>query len=108
MVYAMFESFFQESAMSKTSSKWFVYLCQASDDSLYCGISTDPERRIKQHNGIHQRRDGQGAKCLRGKRPVILVWQEPAVSRSRALERERGIKRLSRAEKLNLVQSNRG
>jgi putative endonuclease len=84
---------------------WVVYLCRSEvDGSLYCGISTDVARRINQHNGISNKRNGQGAKCLRGKRPVVLVWQEKATSRSKALQREREIKRMSRVDKLRLVE----
>lgn len=85
-------------------SLWKVYLAEAADGSLYTGITTDVERRIKQHNGLHQLRDGQGAKCLRGKRPVRLVWQEPAKGRAAALRREVEIKRLSHEEKVELVE----
>ena len=80
---------------------WIVYLARCSDGSLYAGITTDPERRLAEHNS------GCGAAYTRSRAPVVFVYQEPAADRSRALRREHAIRQMSRAEKeaLALVNS---
>jgi putative endonuclease len=71
---------------------------QCCDDTLYTGISTNPETRVAEHNS------GQNAaKYTRARRPVSLLYTEPAASRSAALKREIAIKRLSRQAKLALI-----
>lgn len=75
----------------------YVYVLECADDSLYTGYTTDPERRLEEHN------DGAGAKYTRGRTPVELVHVERFESRSAAMSREYAIKRLSRAEKEALV-----
>ena len=70
-----------------------VYLVRCQDGSLYTGITTDPERRLKEHNR------GLGAAYTRSRLPVTLVYRELAESRSQALRRERAIKSLTRAAK---------
>jgi len=81
---------------------WFVYILRCSDDSLYAGITTDVERRIKEHNGESGK---AGAKCTRGRRPVTLVYQEKSLNRSSASKREMEIKALTRQQKLELINS---
>lgn len=76
---------------------WYVYLLRCADGTLYAGCTTDPKRRLEQHNS------GRGAKYTRARRPVTLVYVEPAESRSQALRREAALKRLSRKEKLALI-----
>ncbi|WP_337247056.1 MULTISPECIES: GIY-YIG nuclease family protein [unclassified Vibrio] len=77
---------------------WWVYLIRTSGNALYCGISTDTERRLKQHQ------QGQGAKALRGKGPLTLVWQyEVGSNKSQALQLEYQIKRLNKKDKESLV-----
>ena len=78
---------------------WFVYLLRCRDDTLYCGITSDLEKRLEQH------RSGKGAKYTRGRGPLELVYQEEVASHSEALKREIAIKRLSRQEKLQLISS---
>jgi putative endonuclease len=75
----------------------FVYLLRCADGTLYCGWSTDPERRL----GQHQR--GVASRYTRRRRPVELVWSAPCADRSEAMREEVRIKRLSRAEKLVLI-----
>lgn len=77
---------------------WWVYMVQCSDDSLYTGITTDLERRLKEHNDA-----ATGARYTRARRPVKLVYSEPADSRSEASKREHRIKQLSQAQKLGLI-----
>lgn len=78
---------------------WFVYIIHCSDDSLYTGITTDLERRYKQHS------EQQGAKYFRGRQPKELVYQESGHNRSTASKREMEIKKLSRLHKLQLIAS---
>ena len=76
----------------------YVYLLRCADDSLYCGWTTDLEGRIAAHN------NGTGAKYTKLRRPVELVYFEEYENRHEALSREWHIKRLSRAEKLHLLE----
>lgn len=77
---------------------WYVYLVECRDGSLYCGVTTDPERRIATHNA------GRGSAYTRSRRPVTLVHLERLANRSKALRREAALKRLSRPAKLALIQ----
>ena len=76
---------------------WFVYVARCGDDSLYTGITTDPSRRETAHNS------GRGAAYTRARRPVRLVYLEPARDRGVALRRELTIKRLTKTEKERLL-----
>jgi putative endonuclease len=80
---------------------WTVYMLRCSDGSLYTGITNDLARRVKQHLA------GTGAAYTRPRRPVRVVYREPARSRSAALRREAALKRLTRAQKLDLLTSRR-
>ncbi len=80
---------------------YFCYLLRCSDGSLYAGITTDPARRLKQHNR------GQASKYTAARRPVRLVWKEKLRSRSSALRREAQLKRWSRRQKQALIRSTR-
>ena len=79
---------------------WFVYLLRCGDDSLYCGITDDVQRRLETH------RAGKGAKYTRGRGPLELVYTEQCESYSAALKREATIKKLKRPEKLALARLN--
>ena len=78
---------------------WYVYVIRASDDSLYTGITTDVQRRFKEHMST-----AKGARFFRGRSPVEVVYSENHPDRSSATRREAEIKKLSRPEKLKLVQ----
>ncbi len=80
---------------------YFCYLLRCSDGSLYTGITTDPVRRLKQHNR------GQASKYTAARRPVRLLWKERHRSRSSALRREAQIKRWPRRRKQALIRSAR-
>lgn len=77
---------------------WYVYILRCKDDTLYCGITPDMKRRLEQH------RSGKGAKYTRGRGPLELVYSEVCPTHSEALKREAAIKRLTRPEKLKLIQ----
>jgi putative endonuclease len=79
----------------------FVYLLRCADGSLYCGWSTDPERRL----GQHQR--GVASRYTSRRLPVELVWTRECEDRSDALRQEAAIKRLPAVEKRALVASAR-
>lgn len=76
------------------SSKWFMYVLQCADDTLYTGITTDLERRLHEHN--HTPR---GAKYTRCRRPVSLVASWEHESRSEAASAEWCFKQLTRNAK---------
>ena len=77
---------------------WYVYMVRCRDGSLYTGITTDPQRRLHEHN--HSTR---AAKYVRSRRPAELVYAEPVAGRSSASTREHQLKCLSRREKEILV-----
>ena len=72
---------------------WTVYLARCRDGTLYTGVTTNPARRIAEHNAA------RGAAYTRSRLPVTLVYCEEAVDRSSALRREYAIRRLTRQEK---------
>ncbi len=79
---------------------WFVYVLYSVETGrLYTGISTEPLRRLNEHNG----EAAGGAKYTRAGRPWLLVHVEPRANKSEALKREAALKKLSRAAKLVLV-----
>ena len=75
----------------------FVYLLRCADGSLYCGWSTEPERRLREHEA------GTASRYTRARRPVELVWSAECADRSHALREEARIKRLPAHEKRRLV-----
>lgn len=77
---------------------WFVYLIRTKENKLYCGVTNDLLRRFKQHSA------GKGAKALRGKGPLALVWSQTENSKSEALKTEIAIKKLTKARKEALVK----
>jgi len=76
---------------------WVCYLLRCADDTLYCGITNDMEKRLAAHNA------GEGAKYTRGRIPVNLVYCENCADKSSALKRELQIKRMSRSTKQTLL-----
>ena len=81
---------------------YFFYIVRCSDDSLYSGITTDLKRRIKEHNSD----DKKGAKYLRAKKPVKLVYSEKYKDRNSALVREAEVKKHSKMNKELLIIKN--
>ena len=76
----------------------FVYLLRCADDSLYCGWTTDLERRLTEH------RAGAASRYTRSRLPVALALEIEVEDRSAALREEARIKRLPRAAKLRLIE----
>ncbi|MFB2662896.1 GIY-YIG nuclease family protein [Shewanella mangrovisoli] len=82
-------------------SMWYLYLIRCANGHLYTGITTDVARRFNEH----QSSSTKAAKYLRGKGPLTLMYQEQVGTRSDALKREIAVKKLSRAQKLALIES---
>ncbi len=82
---------------------WIVYLLACRNTHFYCGITTNLEQRIKQHNGELP----GGGKYTRANRPCRLVYQEYAADRSTASQREYEIKAMSHNDKLLLFKSHK-
>jgi putative endonuclease len=77
----------------------FVYLLRCADGSLYCGWTTDPERREREHQA------GTASRYTRRRRPVEMVWTKQCADRSAALREEWRIKRLPAAAKRALADA---
>jgi putative endonuclease len=81
-------------------AQWSVYIVRCRDGSLYTGIATDVGRRLAEH----AQNDGKGAKYLRGKGPLQLVYVRGIGSRALAMTVERQIKKLPKAQKEELIE----
>ena len=81
------------------SKLWYVYLLRCADNTLYCGITTDLQKRLRQHNGELI----GGAKYTKVRQPCELVYSEQVENRSEASKREYEIKKLSKASKEKLI-----
>lgn len=79
---------------------YFLYILKCSDGTLYTGITTDLERRVREHN-----MGKTGAKYTRIRRPVALVYSKQFKDRSKASIAEAHMKKLPRSEKLALVDA---
>jgi putative endonuclease len=78
---------------------WQIYIILCSDNSLYTGITTDLERRFRQHADLC------GAKYFRGRKPTRVIYLERGHTRSSAARRELEIKKMTRAGKYRLISS---
>ena len=76
---------------------WVVYFIRNRHNALYCGVTNNLERRFEQHQ------TGKGAKALKGKGPLELVWSLDVRSKSEALKTEYAIKQLPKPRKEKLV-----
>jgi putative endonuclease len=83
--------------MAKSTTTWWVYILRCADGSLYTGITTDAERRLRQHNA------GTASKYTRSRRPVEMVYHQSLPNQSKALQREAAIKSLTRNAKVKLI-----
>lgn len=72
---------------------WFVYVIRCADGTFYTGVTTDPGRRLAEHNA------GLGGAYTRAKRPVRFIFKEAHPSRSSAFKREAEIKQWPRKKK---------
>ena len=76
---------------------WSLYILECGDGSFYTGVTTDIDRRLREHQ------DGTAARYTRTRRPVVLVYREECGSRSLSLARECAVKSLSRSRKEDLI-----
>ncbi|WEJ63783.1 GIY-YIG nuclease family protein [Thiomicrorhabdus lithotrophica] len=85
---------------SQNAKFWYVYLLRCADNSLYCGITTDLQKRLRQHNGELI----GGAKYTKVRQPCELVYSETSENRSEASKREYAIKQLTKSTKELMIQ----
>lgn len=76
---------------------WRLYIVQTASGMLYTGITNDVTRRFNQHQ------TGKGAKALRGKGPLELLFHCEAGDRSQASKLEHQVKKLKKKEKIRLI-----
>jgi len=79
-------------------NKWFVYIVECADGTLYTGITTDLQRRLLEHNY-----GSRSAKYTRSRRPVRMLWNIEVENRSEASKKEARIKKMTRAKKLDMI-----
>ena len=80
-----------------TPSRWSVYMVRTATGLLYTGISTDPLRRLRQHQS------GKGSRALRGKGPLTLAWQQEVGEKGAALRIEYRLKQQPKSFKEQLI-----
>ncbi|MDX8404152.1 MAG: GIY-YIG nuclease family protein [Mariprofundaceae bacterium] len=80
-----------------TDTVWHLYMIRLNNGHLYTGITTDVERRFKEHQA------GKGAKYLRGKGELKLVYKQSIGTQSNALKIESKVKKLNKHEKEQLI-----
>jgi len=78
---------------------FYVYILQCTDGSFYTGYTKNLAERTKQHE------NGKGAKYTKSHKPQKIAYVEDLDSRSQAMKRERAIKKLSRQQKIDLINS---
>jgi putative endonuclease len=76
----------------------YCYILECADGTFYTGWTTDPERRVSQHN------KGTGARYTRTRRPVKLIYLEEQADRRAAMKREIALKKMKRARKIKLIE----
>jgi len=76
---------------------WFVYILKCADNSYYCGITNDLDKRLKAHN------NGTASKYTRGRLPVKFVKIWAVTNKSAALKLEAKIKKLPKNKKLSFI-----
>lgn len=80
-------------------AKKYVYIAECADGTLYTGWTNDLEKRLSAHN------NGSASKYTRSRTPVTIVYSEEFETREEAMSREARIKSLSRARKIELINS---
>lgn len=78
---------------------YYLYILECADTTFYTGITTDIKRRVAEHNGEKK----SGAKYTAARRPVKLVYSRKFKNRGSAAREEARIKKMSRAEKLEMI-----
>lgn len=85
-------------AENNQTQTWLVYILECNDGTLYTGITNNLEKRIAAHV------NGSGAKYTKGRGPFTLMHHEPFENKSAASKRERMIKKMTKKEKLSLIE----
>ena len=80
------------------NENWYVYILLCRDGTLYTGITNDIKKRMLAHE------KGKGAKYTKGRGPFKLVYENTFNNQSKAMKEENRIKKLSKVQKLKLVQ----
>lgn len=89
-----------------TNKPWFVYIIKTDKGNLYTGISTDVDRRFNEHlDAFNRKPKAKGAKFFYSQKPLAVIYQQSFSSRSEASKKEAAIKKLSKQEKVRLIQS---
>lgn len=86
-------------AQKPSQLNWYVYLVRAANTALYCGVTTDPQRRFQQHL------NGKGARFFQSSPAQALVYVELCDGKSSALKREYAIKQLPKLAKESLLSA---
>jgi putative endonuclease len=86
-------------SVRRSTPAWHLYVVRTRDGSLYTGVTTDVARRLAEHLAG----DGRGARYLRGRAPLEVVYRRSLGARSLALGVEARLKRRSRADKQAIV-----
>jgi putative endonuclease len=86
---------------NEEEAQWSLYLIRTAQASLYTGVTTDVQRRFAEHENRDKK--NKGAKALRGKGPLKLVFKIAVGNRSDALKLEYKVKKLSRTDKQRLI-----
>jgi len=84
--------------MTKATKNWHVYILECDDNRLYTGITSDIDRRLKEHLS------GRGCKFTKSFGAKRMVYKEPVGSREEALVREAQIKKWPKQKKLELIE----
>lgn len=82
---------------------YYAYILECSDKTLYVGCTSDLKKRLRAHNGRKS-----GAHYTKIRRPVVLKYQEGTPTLSQARAREAALKRLTRTQKLSLIENGGG
>ena len=96
---AVMEKREKASRQRKPLEKWFLYILECNDSSLYTGITKDIEKRLKMHGS------GKASHYTCARRPVKLLYQENCRGRTQALVRECEVKAFSRRKKEELIHA---
>lgn len=80
------------------TNNWIVYLIRCKDDSIYCGVTNNIEKRLVSHNS------GRGSKYTRSRSPVVLLLTSKGMSRSEALKLECRVKKQKAKAKVDYLR----
>jgi len=78
--------------------EWFLYVLKCDDGTLYTGVTTNIQRRLKEHNT-----SSRGAKYTKTRRPVEVVYWTCFRDRSSAQKAEYKFKQLTREQKKKVI-----